>query len=320
MAKLRLQGKKFHLTYKTHINHDKIRLKLQEQNELVNWSIVHEEGHEDTPYEHTHALVEFREKIRTSDARVFDIEDIHPNINPVTTKAHWDNTWGYHEKEPIGEITRSEPRGKHSEDLFQAIEDAPDLASACRLAGIEPKTVQDVATIRRNKKRPREECGFDITTWTRDIDPNFRVFFIHGPSDTGKTQWALAHFKNPLVCRDTDDLKDFVPGFHDGIVFDDMSFSHWPRTSVIHLLDWDLDSSIRCRNTNAFIPKHTKKIFTSNTSEDEVFGPQEHAKARRITRRLHVIDKLYKKKEENLNIIAVADSLPKFVHSFNPAN
>lgn len=48
---------------------------------------------------------------------------------------------------------------------------------------------------------------------------------LWGKSGTGKTQYALAHFKKPLLIRHIDDLQKLQPYVkHDGIVFDDVSF------------------------------------------------------------------------------------------------
>lgn len=98
-----------------------------------------------------------------------------------------------------------------------------------------------------------------------------RPILIYGPSGIGKTQFALAHFKNPLLVKEIDDLKRLTKK-HDGIVFDDMSFKHWPAESVIHLLDYESRSSIHCRNTNAYIPEGMNRIFTHN--ESNIFDAQ----------------------------------------------
>lgn len=91
------------------------------------------------------------------------------------------------------------------------------------------------------------------------------VWLVHGPTNVGKTSWVLANFKNPLVIMDVDDLRNFDPNCHDGIVFDDMSFNHWPFSGVVNLLDSDLTRTVRCRYQNATIPKGTRRVFTHNT-------------------------------------------------------
>lgn len=85
-----------------------------------------------------------------------------------------------------------------------------------------------------------------------------------GPSNIGKTGFAIAHFKRPFIVTDADDLANFDAQDYDGIVFDDCNFTHWPRTAQIHLVDMDYQRSIRIRYATAVIPAHTKKIITCN--------------------------------------------------------
>lgn len=105
---------------------------------------------------------------------------------------------------------------------------------------------------------------------------------LWGPSGVGKTQFAISHFKNPLIVSHADDLKRF-DNTYDGIVFDDMDFKHWPRTSQIHLVDKDLTRSINCRFTNATIPANTRKIFTTNEFDGLIFDLSDNAIRRRVT-------------------------------------
>lgn len=108
--------------------------------------------------------------------------------------------------------------------------------------------------------------NYAIDKFNRPAMDLSKPILLTGASGTGKTSYALAHFKKPFLVRDIDDLKGLTSQF-DGIVFDDMSFKHWPAESVIHLLDWDNPSSIRCRNVNAKIPAKMPRIFTHNDSD-----------------------------------------------------
>jgi len=110
---------------------------------------------------------------------------------------------------------------------------------------------------------PIEEPKSEFVMRWDPIDDIKSVVMI-GPSGVGKTQWALGHFRNALFVTHTDDLLRFQEDVHDGIIFDDMNFTHMPRTCQIHLVDWDQPRSIHCRYSVARIPKHTKKIFTCN--------------------------------------------------------
>ena len=87
---------------------------------------------------------------------------------------------------------------------------------------------------------------------------------LKGKSNTGKTKIAKARFTKPLVVRHRDKLKAFDPCVHDGIVFDDMSFAHYPRESVLALLDMDDDADIDVKNSMVTIPAGFPRIFTTN--------------------------------------------------------
>lgn len=93
---------------------------------------------------------------------------------------------------------------------------------------------------------------------------DFKNVVLIGPSQVGKSQYARAHFKNPLFLRHMDKLLEFNPRKHDGIIFDDMDFKHMPRTAQIHLTDWNDPSEIHIRYNYAKIPRNTRKIFCCN--------------------------------------------------------
>lgn len=108
--------------------------------------------------------------------------------------------------------------------------------------------------------------NIDCCEWVK-LPPCFEeplAYVVLGPTGCGKTSYALSHFDNPKLVSHIDDLLSYDPDFHDGIVFDDMSFTHWHRTAQIHITDWDNTRSIHCRYSTATIPKHTKKIFVGN--------------------------------------------------------
>lgn len=120
-------------------------------------------------------------------------------------------------------------------------------------------------------------------TW--EYPPNFnpqepwnKSLWIKGPAGIGKTQWALKFFENPLFVTHIDDLKLFNNN-HDGIIFDDISFKHWPRESQISIVDHEQPRSIHIRYGVVRIPANTKKIFTSNVNifdEDDAIQRRYH--------------------------------------------
>lgn len=112
--------------------------------------------------------------------------------------------------------------------------------------------------------------------WTKSL-------IISGDPGVGKTRWAEQHFPGGFLhASDINDLAKFNPDIHTGILFDDMSFTHIPRTCQIHLVDVDDPRSIRILYGTASIPRNTKKIFTTNNLR-EIFNLEDEAIRRRVT-------------------------------------
>lgn len=119
-----------------------------------------------------------------------------------------------------------------------------------------------------------ERLGVSPLTWDAGTS-----HVVCGPSGIGKTEYAKAHFRNALFVSHMDDLKEFNWLKYDGIVFDDMDFTHLPRTAQIHVTDWCHDRSIHARFFCSLIPRHTRKIFCCN----EYPFLEDPAIARRVT-------------------------------------
>ena len=169
-------------------------------------------------------------------------------------------------------------------------------------------TVREGLTIIKQNK-PRDYCLYG-TAIERNLAANQKKAFQHkhamddfnrgpldftktthvfGPSNTGKTSFVIAHFENPLVVSHIETLKKLNPD-HDGIVFDDMSFQHWPPESVIHLVDQDFDRDLNVRYSTVNIPAGTRKVFTHNTRE--IFYKPEVSEAQQtaINRRVNYVE------------------------------
>lgn len=125
-----------------------------------------------------------------------------------------------------------------------------------------------------------------LSRGTADWDRTSKALVLLGPSGLGKTQWALAQFESPLLISHSDGLKALRPD-HDAIIFDDMSFSHWPRTSAIHLTDLECDRQLNVKFGCVTVPARLPRIITSNSSWDELFPVDEPGA---IKRRCKVVD------------------------------
>lgn len=65
-----------------------------------------------------------------------------------------------------------------------------------------------------------------------------RAVLLVGDSSYGKTSFALAHFKNPVVIRSRLDYQK-ITDETDGVVFDDMDMNMWSLASIKALIDVD---------------------------------------------------------------------------------
>lgn len=102
-----------------------------------------------------------------------------------------------------------------------------------------------------------------------------------GESGIGKTEFALAHFTNPKIVSQIDDLKD-LSDLHDGVIFDDVALADLQREEQIHILDIGMTRSIKARFMNATLKKGLPRIFTTN-SLARCFSIEDPAVKRRVT-------------------------------------
>lgn len=127
---------------------------------------------------------------------------------------------------------------------------------------------------------------FNVADWTA------KPIVVTGPSNVGKTTWVAAHATNPLLIKNIEDARDFEPGFHDLLLFDDVNFRVRSAEWAIALLDFHVDRTVDARYAPVRIPRKTPMIFTTNYPMNEVmtsiFPPggnpqQQHAIDRRFT-------------------------------------
>lgn len=87
---------------------------------------------------------------------------------------------------------------------------------------------------------------------------------LMGEAGYGKTQYAKSFFQTPLVVRHMDKLKMFDENYHDGVVFDDMSFAKYKRENVVHIFDTEEDQDINVKNAMITLPPWVPKVFCTN--------------------------------------------------------
>jgi hypothetical protein len=111
-----------------------------------------------------------------------------------------------------------------------------------------------------------------LSSFTVDAVTDWSVtWFFVGASGCGKTQFAMAHFKNPLVINRLDGVQLFqAAGVHDGIVFDDIDVNSFKKKApqlLIDFLEIETDRVVEFDGKQVRLERNTKKIFTHNDPE-----------------------------------------------------
>lgn len=237
-----------------------------------------EEGKEGTP--HLQGIVTFKRAYRLA------------GLKKLTPRTHWEIAMcDDHNYELKGEnvFIKDERRQGHRSDLDDVAEMIKNGNSLEEVAKAYPtqyikyhRGIQELKKIFVTEVH-KGRHDLDSCCERLGVEPlkfNGVTEVVVGPPGCGKTQYALAHFENPLFVRHKQQLEKFKPGEHDGIVFDDMDFKHWPVDVQKHLTDWDEPSDIDIKYGVARIPCNTRKVMTCNEICVNIEDP---AVARRVT-------------------------------------
>lgn len=111
-----------------------------------------------------------------------------------------------------------------------------------------------------------DKGNYDLSTYEEKLDMDFKgTHIVIGEAGSGKTQWVLAHFKNPCLITGREDFGKFKQDIHDGIVIDDMDLcEHFKGQNLVNVLDFDCKRTINIKYGSATIPKNTKKVIIHN--------------------------------------------------------
>lgn len=223
---------------------------------------LHESG--DT---HFHALVSYKRRKDVRSATYFDFNNVHPNIQACRNI----NAWTTYIKKDGNFIEQ----GTVKDDVFQLCRESSreDWVSHCLTNKIsfqymdhiwESTHIPDVNTISEFEKPEGAHLAFELEHFRFE---NFKsqVLCIVGPTGCGKTTWALLYAPKPaLIVTHFDSLRQFRPGYHQSLIFDDMNFTHQPREAQIQLTDQHVPRTIHCRYKAVTLPSGVPKIFTAN--------------------------------------------------------
>lgn len=234
---------------------------------------------------HYHAFIQYSAPINTTNARLFDVEGVHPNlIHPPIGKG-----WiSYCAKQ--GDFITNFYEGGTYERALKA--GTWEEARAILVAG-DPRTamlsydrLQSNWRAMRYIPRPVPlPAGYRFPLLDLD-SPQYqnKTHIVWGRAGVGKTLWVLQHFKEnpPLIISHMDDLARYCPTKYGGLLFDDMSFNHIPREAQIHLVDRELPRSLNRRYNTSEVPAGTITFITTNIGDGMCLDIHDEAIARRI--------------------------------------
>jgi len=250
--------------------------------------LIAQEQHLDGTY-HLHCYFRFDHKLNIKNPRRFDVtnngETYHPNIqtprSPEAVIKYVTKDGKYVTNMSQTTIEKAQLKNVKVGDLYQqAMEKAKVDFDEGWAVLQHSKTYRDLAVhgeaIERNLRRAKRQKTtpkytldqFEVTfEWDKT-----KTLVLYGPTNTGKTSLAKALLPNALFVRHVDALKEYKSGAYVGIIFDDMSFKHWPREAQIHLLDTDNVSQINVKHGIAVIPEGTPRLITTNMAPNEILS------------------------------------------------
>lgn len=269
----RLQGKTIFLTYpQSDFDLDGlIRFLRDDLTKRPTYIIASRELHQDgTP--HFHALASYATRVDIRDPLYYDYEGRHPNIQSVRNKSA---TITYIKKDgDYREWADGAHRGGEasSDGIWEVCAGASrmDWITYCIEHKISHNYMREIWDItHRDVSRDITEDTLIEGTMTLHMrawlyEPN-KTYVIVGDSGVGKTTWAKTHAPKPaLWVTHMDDLRLFNKDYHKSIIYDDMTFKHYPEQSQIHLVDMDDTRTIHIRYKTVTIPAKVPKLFTCN--------------------------------------------------------
>lgn len=247
--------------------------------------VIGQEHHEDGNL-HIHVAIKFTKKMNVRRADYFDIGEFHPNLASRHTYAGAETYVKKEDSEPLEHGAQADQLQERLRDVCASFQDRLDWLEYCHDNKVQSWIGNEIWTIvhpnRRNTITEWDGQGTIVRELSSLTISEGNTLLI-GRSGSGKSTWAKRESPKPaLWVTHMDDLKNFEPGYHRSIIFDDLSFQHLPATSQIHLVDWNDARSIHVRYGIAQVPAKTTKIFTCNSYPFTEDGEEAIAIRRRV--------------------------------------
>lgn len=286
--KFRVNRKKFGLTWSCPTgsddnpipNTEAVVQHLEAVNGKCMYSVA-EEHHKDGK-RHYHAWCKYDSKLDSTNARIFDLEGVHPNIiNPGGGWLH------YVQKDEDGKTLVSNLK----KDVFTEASRKRTWEEASSLLWeAEPKWMLQHAKVAKMNFEQRDqgrEKGIQYYgPWPKiEWEPE-RTLVLRGPAGCGKTQWAkwFARHSYPgewlYVKGPIDKAKTHYHG-QKCIIFDDLSpFEKWGVNDWCSLFDCENGGSVNLRNAPLDLEPGVRILIDNG----DIVWPEDN----KLKRRIHI--------------------------------
>lgn len=194
--RLQLTKGKLILTYKTHLDKELYKQWLLQKGKQCKCWVAHENADKSNPYEHSHVLIIYDEKLQTTNARYFDFNEIHPNIKKIVTKTHLVNVFKYMCKEDKSiETEMMLLAQQNSVTLFDKVGECDTVQDALRMAETASEALGLITMFNHRGMRPINVLP-PKWDWQIELDNELKekphkrkiVWYCDIEGDSGKTQ------------------------------------------------------------------------------------------------------------------------------------
>lgn len=178
---------------------------------------------------------------------------------------------------PYLSARRAVREGSSVQEALSHLEEDPKAARDLTIHGTS--IVRNLSTIASRRITTTHSLASFNLTWQWE---ETKTLLLWGATGIGKTTLAKLLLPQALFVRHLDLLRMYGEGHYDGIVLDDMSFSHLPREAQIHLVDVADPTDIHIRYGVASLPQGTRRIITTNLVPEAILRLEDPAIARRV--------------------------------------
>lgn len=284
--KFNFVGKRLFLTYKSHLDKQKLYEFIHSKNELKYYGICHEVG--STGYNHTHALLWFKDLAHIRNCKRFNYDGIQPNFKPIKSDRQFENTVQYVKKEDES-VFGNLPNTACDHELFiKTIEEAGTIGKALRIPdGRVLRNLNFVKEVLRHRDMTHmidavsEE---ELYPWQKEVLHLIRVTGPctrrilwcankgHSEGKTAMAKYLCKHFKAIILPNDRNTAPLRVEAYNDSEIFIlDVPREESPDLCLLEMLSDQVATTSKYQGVQTFIRAHIV-VFTNYLPTDTIPG------------------------------------------------